>query len=145
MTQDCTLCEEAPEGLIWENAQVQVLNALDQDYPAYTRVVWKAHQKEMTDLSPEEQQQLMQVVFTVERVQRDIFKPLKVNLAELGNYVPHLHWHIIPRFENDRHYPNPIWAMPQENNPIKTMELINQHNDLLEDYERALRAALDAL
>jgi diadenosine tetraphosphate (Ap4A) HIT family hydrolase len=24
--------------------------------------------------------------------------------------VPHLHWHIIPRFEGDPHYPNPIWG-----------------------------------
>ena len=36
--------------------------------------------------------------------------PLKVNVASLGNVVPHLHWHIIPRYADDAHFPAPVWA-----------------------------------
>ena len=36
--------------------------------------------------------------------------PAKVNLASLGTQVPHLHWHVIPRFTDDPHYPQPIWS-----------------------------------
>jgi diadenosine tetraphosphate (Ap4A) HIT family hydrolase len=36
-----------------------------------------------------------------------------MNLASLGNMTPHVHWHVIPRFEDDRHYPGPIWAAPK--------------------------------
>jgi diadenosine tetraphosphate (Ap4A) HIT family hydrolase len=40
-------------------------------------------------------------------------QPDKINLASLGNVVPHLHWHVIPRFADDAHFPSPIWASPQ--------------------------------
>jgi diadenosine tetraphosphate (Ap4A) HIT family hydrolase len=40
-------------------------------------------------------------------------KPGKVNLASLGNQVPHLHWHVIPRYADDAHFPKPIWATPE--------------------------------
>jgi diadenosine tetraphosphate (Ap4A) HIT family hydrolase len=36
-----------------------------------------------------------------------------MNLASLGNMTPHVHWHVIPRFRDDRHFPTPVWAVPQ--------------------------------
>jgi len=36
--------------------------------------------------------------------------PDKINLASLGNQVPHLHWHVIPRFKDDPHWPFAIWG-----------------------------------
>ena len=52
----------------------------------------------------------MRVVFELEAGLRDWLRPHKVNLASLGNLVPHLHWHVIPRFRDDPHFPNPIWG-----------------------------------
>jgi diadenosine tetraphosphate (Ap4A) HIT family hydrolase len=49
-------------------------------------------------------------VFAVEQVLRELLQPEKINLASLGNQVPHLHWHVIPRFGDDAHFPDPIWA-----------------------------------
>jgi diadenosine tetraphosphate (Ap4A) HIT family hydrolase len=40
-------------------------------------------------------------------------QPDKMNLASLGNQTPHVHWHVIPRFRDDRHFPTPVWAVPQ--------------------------------
>jgi diadenosine tetraphosphate (Ap4A) HIT family hydrolase len=73
-------------------------------------VVWQAHVKEMTDLSDEDRLHLMEVVFAVESVVRELLVPDKINLASLGNFVPHLHWHVIPRYTDDPHFPQPIWA-----------------------------------
>ena len=55
----------------------------------------------------------MEVVATVERVLRDRLRPTKVNLASLGNVVPHLHWHVIARFDWDGYFPQSIWAARQ--------------------------------
>ena len=55
----------------------------------------------------------MKAVYAVERAIRRILQPVKVNLASLGNQVPHVHWHVIPRFSNDAHFPLPIWAPRQ--------------------------------
>jgi diadenosine tetraphosphate (Ap4A) HIT family hydrolase len=65
------------------------------------------------DLPGPERRHLMSVVFAVEAALRSLYRPDKINLASFGNVVPHLHWHVIPRFRDDRHFPQPIFAAPQ--------------------------------
>ena len=55
----------------------------------------------------------MQVVFAVEQALRKLMQPAKTNLASLGNMVAHLHWHVVARFADDRHFPGPIWSEPR--------------------------------
>jgi diadenosine tetraphosphate (Ap4A) HIT family hydrolase len=52
----------------------------------------------------------MTVVALVEKALREHLQPTKINLAALGNVVPHLHWHVIARFDWDTHFPAPVWA-----------------------------------
>ena len=54
----------------------------------------------------------MNAVFATEAALRSLLHPHKINLASLGNVTPHLHWHVIPRYRGDRHFPLPIWAAP---------------------------------
>jgi diadenosine tetraphosphate (Ap4A) HIT family hydrolase len=82
----------------------------DADHPGFCRVILNAHEKEMTGLSRVDRNRLMEVVFVVERILRELLVPEKINLASLGNAVPHLHWHIIPRFSDDPHFPNSVWS-----------------------------------
>ena len=84
----------------------------DPDYPGFCRVVLERHVKEMTDLAPPERTRLMNAVFATEAALRELLRPDKVNLASLGNLTQHLHWHVVPRRKNDRHFPRPIWARP---------------------------------
>ena len=107
---DCPLCQTIGGVLLWQGPQFRVIDAVDPAYPGFTRVVWTAHVVEMTDLSAPEQLTVMRAVFLVESVQRKILQPHKINLAAFGNVVPHLHWHIIPRWEDDLHFPAPVWA-----------------------------------
>ncbi|HET9651379.1 MAG TPA: HIT family protein, partial [Usitatibacter sp.] len=58
-------------------------------------------------------ERLMDVVFAVEEAVREAMEPDKMNLASLGNMVPHVHWHVIPRFRDDAHFPTPVWGPPQ--------------------------------
>jgi diadenosine tetraphosphate (Ap4A) HIT family hydrolase len=76
-------------------------------------VIWNRHVAEFSDLGDGERDRVMRVVYAVERAIRRILQPVKVNLASLGNQVPHVHWHVIPRFSNDAHFPLPIWAPRQ--------------------------------
>ncbi len=86
-------------------------------YPGFCRVILNAHVREMTDLPPADQQRLMTVVFAVEAAVRQVCQPDKINLASLGNLVPHLHWHVIPRWEGDRCFPDAIWASARREGP----------------------------
>lgn len=106
----CQLCREAGGETLWQDERCRLVLVADADYPGFCRVVWKRHVAEMTDLDAAERRHLMSVVFAAESALRAAARPHKVNLASLGNVVPHLHWHVIPRWRDDRHFPNPVWG-----------------------------------
>ena len=107
----CELCDGDGGELIWRDGQCRVVQVTEPGYPGFCRVIWSAHVAEMTDLNEAERAHIMRVVFTVEATLRQRLQPDKVNLASLGNVTPHLHWHVIPRFRDDPHFPNPIWGV----------------------------------
>ncbi|MFZ2855051.1 MAG: HIT family protein [Rhodocyclaceae bacterium] len=109
----CELCGSPGGELIWEDALCRVVSVAEPDYPGFCRVILNRHEREMTDLPDSERQQLMRVVFAVEAALRRLTQPDKINLASFGNMTPHVHWHVIPRWENDRHFPHPVWGTAQ--------------------------------
>ncbi|KQT41281.1 MULTISPECIES: HIT family protein [unclassified Methylophilus] len=107
---NCALCEPTSQDVLWQDDFCRVVLLNDADYPAYCRVELLAHVKEMTDLPPADRARTMRVVFGVEAALRETMQPDKINLASLGNKTPHMHWHVIPRFESDKHFPNSHWG-----------------------------------
>jgi diadenosine tetraphosphate (Ap4A) HIT family hydrolase len=80
-------------------------------------VIWNHHIADMTELTHGEREHLMHLVFVVEEAVRHVMKPAKVNLAALGNMVPHIHWHVIPRFKDDAFFPGSIWSARIQETP----------------------------
>jgi diadenosine tetraphosphate (Ap4A) HIT family hydrolase len=119
---DCELCREDGGVLVARNDLLRVVLVEDPHLPGFVRVVLNAHVREMTDLDPAARARLMQAVFAVESVQRAVIAPLKINLASLGNAVPHVHWHVIPRFADDPFYPQPIWGTRQRDTPEPALQ-----------------------
>lgn len=111
--QGCELCEQPGGQLVHRAQRWRVIRAADANYPAFYRVVWNAHVAELTDLDIDGRKLCLDVVCAVERVLRDALKPTKINLASFGNVVPHLHWHVIARFDWDSHFPQPVWGTAQ--------------------------------
>jgi diadenosine tetraphosphate (Ap4A) HIT family hydrolase len=107
---DCELCAAKNEDVLVNTPKFRVILVDDANYPGFCRVIWNAHVKEMTDLAIADRSVLMQAVCKVEQAIRDVMQPHKINLASLGNMVPHSHWHVIPRYQDDAHFPNPVWA-----------------------------------
>jgi diadenosine tetraphosphate (Ap4A) HIT family hydrolase len=106
----CPLCATPGGALLWRDDRLRVVRVEEPDYPGFCRVIWNAHVKEMTDLPTADRGHLMGVVFVVEAALRSLLCPAKINLASLGNVTPHLHWHVIPRWRDDAHFPGPIWG-----------------------------------
>ena len=109
----CEFCESPGGAVLWQNDLCRVVRVDEPDYPGFVRVILQRHAREMTDLAPSEREGLMAVVFAVEAAVRETMRPDKMNLASLGNMTPHVHWHVIPRFADDRHFPAPVWAPPK--------------------------------
>ena len=108
--QHCDLCKPTLHEILWQDGFCRVVLLNDVDYPAYCRIELIAHIKEMSDLDALSQHRLMKMVFAVEAAMREVIAPDKINLASLGNKTPHLHWHVIPRFADDKHFPNSHWG-----------------------------------
>lgn len=113
---ECELCADPGGDLLWEDASCRVVRVADEAaaaFPGFCRVIWRRHVAEMSSLAANDARHLMNIVLATERAVRRIVRPDKVNLASLGNVVPHLHWHVIPRWKDDSHFPSPIWAAAQ--------------------------------
>lgn len=117
MDEACEFCREPGGRVLWEDALCRVVAVAEPAYPGFTRVILQRHVREMTDLPRAERERLMRVVLAVEEAVREAMLPDKMNLASLGNVTPHLHWHVIPRFADDRHFPSPVWAEPRRTPP----------------------------
>ena len=120
---NCELCTTSGGTFLWEDPRCRVVQADEPGYPGFCRVIWKSHVREMTDLSLADRLHCMNVVFAVERAMRDALSPAKINLASLGNFVAHVHWHVIPRFTDDPHFPQPVWATRQRDNRTAPLNL----------------------
>ena len=107
---DCPLCSEDGGTLIWRGEKLRVIRADEAGFPAFYRVVWNAHVAEFSDLGAADRAHCMDAVVQVEQALRQHVQPTKINLAALGNMVPHLHWHVVARFGWDSHFPAPLWA-----------------------------------
>lgn len=142
MQMDCELCAQQGGEVVHLAAQWHAVLVDDADYPGFCRVIWNRHEREMTDLSLEERNLLMAAVWQIETAVRDVMQPHKINLASLGNMTPHLHWHVIPRFEDDAQFPGPIWAPAQR---ITAPEVLAQRRELLPTLRTAIRARLASL
>ena len=109
----CELCGRPGGTLLWSDAGWRLIRANDPDFPAFYRIVCNRHVAELSQLAPAERMRCMDLVCAVERVLLERLRPAKINLAALGNAVPHLHWHVVARFAWDSRYPQPIWASAQ--------------------------------
>ncbi len=109
----CALCTTLGGDLIFQGEKFRVIRAEEAGFPAFYRVVWSAHVVEFSDLGVADRVLCMAAVNAVELGLRAHLRPTKINLAALGNVVPHLHWHVIARFDWDSHFPSPVWVEPK--------------------------------
>lgn len=107
---NCPLCSPAGENVLLKNDLFRVIQVNDADYPGYFRVIANDHVKEMSELSPEAQMRIISALSRIEKIVLENMRPTKVNWAQLGNMVPHLHWHLIARYEDDAAFPDSIWS-----------------------------------
>ena len=118
----CTKWLDEPDLRIAELERCYVLLNRDQFFPGYTFVVTKDHVTELFHLDREVRQDVMEEVSMMAASLYNLFKPVKMNYELLGNMVPHMHWHLVPRFAVDPLWPRPIWSEPHDPVVLKPEE-----------------------
>jgi diadenosine tetraphosphate (Ap4A) HIT family hydrolase len=109
----------------------------------YTIVIWRGrHVAEPTELTSEEAARYWLELLEVGRAIETALEPVKLNYDVLGNSVPHLHTHVIPRYSDD---PRPGWPFPfpDEDPPPHPEALLRRDVEslraLLSTYDRSSR------
>ena len=116
----CPLCLAKDENVVYKNELFRVI--LVDEIPGFTRIILNKHIAEFRDLSLDESLELSKAIYKIEKAMLKHIKPDKVNIASLGNYVPHLHIHIIPRYKSDAWFPDSIWSSKHRNYEYKTTQ-----------------------
>nr|WP_236589514.1 HIT family protein [Ramlibacter aurantiacus] len=98
--------------VVLRTASWRLIHAGEAAWPGFYRLVWNTHVAELSDLRAVDRAACLDAVCAIESAMRRHLSPTKMNLASLGNQVPHLHWHLVARFDWDTHFPAPLWAAP---------------------------------
>ena len=138
----CVLCASAGGAEVWANDLCRVVLPEEPQFPGFARVIAQDHVKELTDLTDGNRERLMAVVWQVERVMREVMQPDKVNLASLGNVVPHVHWHVVARFADDACFPDSIWS---DRKRVPAAHLLNMWQERAKRLPQALSKSLESL
>lgn len=138
----CPLCQGPGGLLLLQATKFRVIRADEPGFPAFWRVVWQDHVAEFSDLSAADRALCMEAVARVEQAVREVLFPDKINLAALGNVVPHLHWHVVARWQGDSRFPAPLWAPPQRADDPARLQALQAR---LPAADAAIRAALAPL
>jgi diadenosine tetraphosphate (Ap4A) HIT family hydrolase len=122
---------------IAELAACRVFLHEDQFFPGYVLVVLRRHATELYDLSVAERGTLIEEVNRVAAALARVFRPVKMNYELLGNQVPHIHWHLVPRLATDPDPGGPIWRVEHAPSPLAPAAA----RERIETIRRALAAS----
>ena len=135
----CPLCEGEGGRLVLRTPAWRLIHAAEPGFPGFYRLVWNDHVPEFSDLPRPARVECMDVLAAAESCLRQHLQPAKVNLAALGNMVPHLHWHLIARYPWDSRFPAPVWAAPtRAGDPAREADIERRLPALEDDFRRHL-------
>ncbi len=114
MTADCKACDgtwPSADHWIGDCGLSQAFLVEDQFFLGWTVLVLKRHETELFRLSVEERRRLIEEVSAVACVLAEVYQARKINYELLGNQLPHIHWHLIPRSPQDQAPSEPVWRV----------------------------------
>jgi len=97
--------------MIFENELVKVEIELSE--VPWVKIFTQRKIKEFSECSVDEKLEIFRIIDVTEKYMLDYFKADKINIASFGNLLPHVHWHVMARFEADSYFPEPMWGEKQ--------------------------------
>jgi len=112
----CEICDSANRIEVGENSFAiarlttgYVTLCATQYFRGYTIFAARRCVREIYDLPPGDRATHLHEMAEVAHALDRAFAPRKMNYESLGNGVPHLHWHLVPRYDSDPHPRGPVW------------------------------------
>jgi diadenosine tetraphosphate (Ap4A) HIT family hydrolase len=102
--------DEFPEAdVVWQFPHSVALLGTWQYYHGYCLLIARRHATELFQLSDAERRAYFEEMCLLAKAIAECFRPQKLNYELLGNQVPHLHWHLFPRYGHDPESLRPVW------------------------------------
>ncbi|MCD6213203.1 MAG: HIT domain-containing protein [Sulfurovum sp.] len=102
--------------IIYENKNIKI--EIEESEIPWLKIFTQNLYKEMSEVPAEIKFEIYDLLDIIEKEMIDYYKPKKINIASFGNYMPHVHWHIMARFEEDSYFPEPMWGAKQRESKL---------------------------
>ena len=102
--------------LLYQNKNIKI--EIHESEIPWLKIFTQMPYKEMSEVPNEIKQEIYALLETIEKEMLEYYQPTKINIASFGNYLPHLHWHIMARFETDAYFPEPMWGTKQRESSL---------------------------
>ncbi len=107
--------------VIYENNSIRI-ETEDSEIP-WLKIFTQEAYREMSEVPAEIKFEIYDLLDTIEKEMLAYYRPKKINIASFGNYMPHVHWHIMARFEEDAFFPEPMWGSRQRESNLDLPDL----------------------
>jgi diadenosine tetraphosphate (Ap4A) HIT family hydrolase len=97
--------------LLYANKDIKI--EIEESEIPWLKIFTQKPYKEMSAVPKETRDEIYYLLNIIEKEMLFYYNPKKINIASFGNYMPHVHWHIMARFEEDSYYPEPMWGTKQ--------------------------------
>lgn len=97
--------------LLYENKTIKI--EVEASEIPWLKIFTQTPYKEMSEVPKEVRLEIYELLDIIEKEMISYYNPKKINIASFGNYMPHVHWHIMARFDEDSYYPEPMWGTKQ--------------------------------
>ncbi len=99
--------------VIYENENIRI--EIEESEIPWLKIFTQYPYKEMSEVPAHIKLEIYDLLDRIEKEMIAYFNPDKINIASFGNYIPHVHWHIMARFREDSYFPEPMWGKKQRN------------------------------
>ena len=102
--------------MIYENKNLRI--EIEESEIPWLKIFTQHPYKEMSEVPSEIKFEIYELLDIIEKEMLSYYHPKKINIASFGNYMPHVHWHIMARFEEDAYFPEPMWGSKQRESTL---------------------------
>jgi diadenosine tetraphosphate (Ap4A) HIT family hydrolase len=110
---DCSLCTKLgaliEADIVWRFPHGVAVLGPWQYYHGYCMLIASRHATELSQLPDAGRRAHLDEMCLLAHAIEKCLQPHKLNYELLGNQVPHLHWHLFPRYTHDPYRLWPVW------------------------------------
>ena len=102
--------------VIYENEFIKI--EVEPSEIPWLKIFTQTPYKEFSQCDMRTRLEIFKCLDIVEKQMLEYFEPEKINIASFGNYLPHVHFHIMARFKKDSYFPEPMWGEKQRDSNL---------------------------